>query len=165
MLINMESSVCLPDWSTLLIMEGKKVWHIWWEVAQFCCCLNPKFPMLLLLLLLLSWRFVLARVLHSLLLEWNSSYCCCCHGDLHKQPIVFPSKNHWLQCCFSSNKSKPFIVIIITFEGIFLTSSTKNQQPLLIIMISFTGIFSTSWVQSFQLQLCWLTLNCFVCRL
>jgi hypothetical protein len=32
-------------------------------------------------------------------------------------------------------------------------------------MISFTGIFSTSWVQSFQLQLCWLTLNCFVCRL
>jgi len=137
----MESSVCLPDWSTLLIMESKKIWHIWWEVAWFCCCLNPKFPMLLLLLLL-SWRFVLARDLHSLLLEWNSCYCCCCRGDLHKQPIVFPSKNHWLQWGFSSCKSKPFI--IISFEGIFLSCSTKSQQPLLIIMISFTGIFSTS---------------------
>ncbi len=160
MSINMESSVCLPDWSTLLIMESKKVWHIWWEVAQFCCCLNPKFPMLLLLLLL-SWRFVLTRVLHSLLLEWNSCYCCCCHGDLRKQPIVFPSKNHWLQWGFSSSKSKPFIIIIISFEGIFSTSSTKSQQPLLIIMISFTGIFSTSWVQSFQLQLSLIYLELF----
>ncbi len=154
----MESSVCLPDWSTLLIMESKKVWHIWWEVAWFCCCLNPKFP-ILLLLLLLSWRFVLARVLHSLLLEWNSCYCCCCHGDLRKQPIVFSKQKSLTSVGFLFMQEQTFHHHLFwrNFLEFFNQEPTTSSHHHDLFHMNFLHFL----VQSFQLQLSLIDLELF----